>query len=695
MILYDEHYRFLGISNETLAFLGYEDLSEFLSLHNDFADLFQKRDGYVYKFENFSWIDFILYSGAGNKNGIIQLKNGEETEVKIHIKEIYLARPIEEATKLYSVKIISEQFKQLASQTDPSVIQEEKQSPALNTFMTEPLNEAQAVPKYPAKQIDVDEEPNETIFSTPTEVSKEPREEEQAPLILNFDALESSSESSESEEKREETPSPANLFESSEEEPPPLFLDLSQEKTEEENLSIPKESQQESEQPESEISFLKLEEHTSVQSEEEPRDEILQSDSETESSTEFSLDFLKKSSVEENPSEEVEYTSEAPSFQSDHGVEDLAENDYVDESESEKATIDDPDESQHEQIQPSLTIETPQDEQKEHIIEQIKHDLAEIDDLQSTTESTQEEEEKQEVCESEESEERPTSTQAPSLDALKTFQIEETEEQKRQHSFSQTLKSLFKQSEKKEGTQEEDFSSEFQLKYRMDEESDSEQPSVSDDGTNFKPLFGELEEAHLDISQTQEQTPAPQDEREHLRIETEDAILPKEEERSESLFNFDLLEKESIETEEKTTISEPENEKSETIDDEKSVFTKNVSDAEMEQEKSDTPLLHSMEGLGLPTEEAYTLLEDFVYESRTNIDMINNFIMNYDFDNILYCLIKIRGSAEVLNLNEIIQTTNAIKEASQKKEMDEVIKYTGALETQIDALEAKVHEATV
>jgi len=40
VILYDDKHNFLGMSSHTLGFLGYEDVGEFLSMHNDFANLF-------------------------------------------------------------------------------------------------------------------------------------------------------------------------------------------------------------------------------------------------------------------------------------------------------------------------------------------------------------------------------------------------------------------------------------------------------------------------------------------------------------------------------------------------------------------------------------------------------------------------------------------------------------------------------
>jgi len=90
VILYDKESNLLGMSKNVLDFLGYEDLEEFKTFTNDVADLFEQRSGYVYRFKNFSWINYVLHSGAPNKNAILRLKSNKEVEVRILIEEIFL-----------------------------------------------------------------------------------------------------------------------------------------------------------------------------------------------------------------------------------------------------------------------------------------------------------------------------------------------------------------------------------------------------------------------------------------------------------------------------------------------------------------------------------------------------------------------------------------------------------------------------
>ncbi|MDR3178033.1 MAG: hypothetical protein LBT96_03515 [Campylobacteraceae bacterium] len=90
MILYDKDTRFLGASADVLSALGYEDINVFRTYNNDVADLFVKRQGYVYKFDNFSWISYVLNGSLPNKNVVIKTRSGSEIEASISITELFL-----------------------------------------------------------------------------------------------------------------------------------------------------------------------------------------------------------------------------------------------------------------------------------------------------------------------------------------------------------------------------------------------------------------------------------------------------------------------------------------------------------------------------------------------------------------------------------------------------------------------------
>lgn len=111
MILYDKSGLFLGMGNQELYFLGYEDMEEFKNYHNDFADLFISKPGYIFKFKNFSWIDYTLHSGTPNKKVIVKTKNGKEVETSLIIHEIFLDQPLNGATTCFAVELSTTMIK--------------------------------------------------------------------------------------------------------------------------------------------------------------------------------------------------------------------------------------------------------------------------------------------------------------------------------------------------------------------------------------------------------------------------------------------------------------------------------------------------------------------------------------------------------------------------------------------------------
>ncbi|WP_052435277.1 Hpt domain-containing protein [Sulfurospirillum cavolei] len=105
MILYDKNGLFLGMGNQELYLLGYEDIEEFRNYHNDFADLFLNKPGFIFKFKNFSWIDYALHSGTPNKRVLIKTKNGKELDTSLNINEIFLSKEINGCSTFFSVEL--------------------------------------------------------------------------------------------------------------------------------------------------------------------------------------------------------------------------------------------------------------------------------------------------------------------------------------------------------------------------------------------------------------------------------------------------------------------------------------------------------------------------------------------------------------------------------------------------------------
>jgi len=119
LILYDESYNFLGMSEKILNKLGYDDLDEFCTYHRDFAELFEKQNGLIYNFENFSWIDFVLYGGANKDQAIVKTKTGDKIKAKIEIDEIRVKDDIIGVTKIFSVNLIEQGIIKETSSTIP------------------------------------------------------------------------------------------------------------------------------------------------------------------------------------------------------------------------------------------------------------------------------------------------------------------------------------------------------------------------------------------------------------------------------------------------------------------------------------------------------------------------------------------------------------------------------------------------
>ena len=183
MILYSKSGDFLGIGKDELSFLGYEDLDEFKSIYSDVADLFINRPGYIFKFKNFSWIDYALHSGAPKKSVIIKLKTGNEVEVAIKIKELFLYNPKENEELYYSVEFVNNLSQNTTVQSDSAFIQS---TPAPKVPDSINVDEA------PSKEEVFQEQEQKIEVETPKELSLEEDfiQDKTEDLSINFDNTE-------------------------------------------------------------------------------------------------------------------------------------------------------------------------------------------------------------------------------------------------------------------------------------------------------------------------------------------------------------------------------------------------------------------------------------------------------------------------------------------------------------------------
>lgn len=232
MILYSKSGDFLGIGKDELSFLGYEDLDEFKSVHSDLADLFINKPGYIFKFKNFSWIDYALHSGAPKKSVIIKLKTGNEVEVAIKIKELFLYNPKENEELYYSIEFANTLSQNNSMQSDSSFIQATPQKTTeVNTDEISPTEEIIQEEETPSnktisleedfveeenKDLEIDFNEEKIEEATPKlkiDTSVFEKEEDKEPTVNINDTFTEDYESEEIPKLKIDIPSEENIFE--------------------------------------------------------------------------------------------------------------------------------------------------------------------------------------------------------------------------------------------------------------------------------------------------------------------------------------------------------------------------------------------------------------------------------------------------------------------------------------------------
>jgi hypothetical protein len=398
------------MSSENLSYLGYEDLNDFTSQHSDFANLLVNKEGFIYKFQNFSWIDFILYSGSPNKAALLKQKNGDEVEIKLSVKEVFLTSEVNGSQKYYSVRIISDNFVNVASKTDPEIT---KKSPPKNSFNLNNLISEDAM----TTQVETHEEQMTQVAAQ----VEEPASEKSSDFILNFPTQESI------------------------EEEPVIRLDLSRQEDEKSTPTM------EEEAPIFEQEFkLNLTEDTFQEpsmTDEEP-DTFLKTSESDFIKEEPEITFgVQQHELADSPSLESENLSSG--FSLKHTISDEAEIEEIKEEAPAPINLNflqkeevEPEAEAVETMQPRINLEeetnlsflkqatrhevqeSTEIKNKEEIISQIKHDIEEIDaDERELTLKSQ--------------------NQEPEDSDISTYMFNQNEGNKDKKSFTKTLKSLF------------------------------------------------------------------------------------------------------------------------------------------------------------------------------------------------------------------------------------------------------------
>ncbi len=218
MLIYKNDGKLFCISKKALKLAGYHDIEHFNDEHNDYSELFVKRPGYIYNFENFSWLNFLRNATEVQKRVLISTKDSATYECELAMETIY---PVEfdESTPEFFYQI---EFKNLKLADGSAIVEDFEESipeePPFANSMTEtsfieesatklsepfetPTAEEEKEPFFEKVEERGGFEPN-IAFEDSSAVSK-PKEEERPLDLVDF---EFGSPEEKSEEKKEETP---------------------------------------------------------------------------------------------------------------------------------------------------------------------------------------------------------------------------------------------------------------------------------------------------------------------------------------------------------------------------------------------------------------------------------------------------------------------------------------------------------
>ncbi len=121
MLIYRNDGKLFCISKKALQLAGYHDIEHFNAEHNDYSELFIKRPGYIYNFENFSWLTFLRNAYKEQKKVLIATKDNAIYECELAMETIYPV-DFDESTPEFFYQI---EFKNLRLSNGSSFIQED------------------------------------------------------------------------------------------------------------------------------------------------------------------------------------------------------------------------------------------------------------------------------------------------------------------------------------------------------------------------------------------------------------------------------------------------------------------------------------------------------------------------------------------------------------------------------------------
>lgn len=648
MILYDESYNFLGMSEKVLTRLGYDDLDEFCTYHKDFAELFEKENGLIYNFENFSWLDFILYGGSDKDSAIVKTKSGEKFKAKIKVDEIKVKDDILGISKLFSVKLIEKEIIENSTPTQTS-----------NNINLSSMLEK----KEEENQIGI--EVKKDLIKTDEKISNNFTKNEDSDLDINLSFIKN-------EDLKEDTTTTKPSFSLD------FLKDDTQTKTTDATFTL------QSDKP------------SSLEIEDKEDDVVLNffnstvEEKESPTTPSLNLDFIKEEKQEEKQEDkqdekEIE-TSKEDSFQ----------NLKIDLTPKEEQTptinlnISQVDEKKDkEEIKPiNISIESNSEKQDKKEDEPLinlnflKTDADTKDSASETIKQDEVNEDKKEplinlnFLKSDDKKEEPDIIQnvpeveekkdeTPSIN-LNFLKIDEDDEK-------QTEQKILNDNKEEEKKDEEPL---INLNFlKLDDDNDKKETKIEDKTS--------IEQSFLDIKK-------PKEEKKEIRLDLQtpsintESTEPAELNPEKKSKIIQQIKEDINEIDQNEPIIKPQNNENDEIvinDALKSILnintttnetntqgfqqeeTKDISQPKVEENKPEVNKIEKFEflpNLNISDDEKRNILKDFLDDATYNLNLIKKYINEMDMQSVKFLATKIKSSAEILELNTISSAANSI-----------------------------------
>jgi len=740
LILYDESYNFLGMSEKVLTILGYDDLDEFCTYHKDFAELFEKENGLIYNFENFSWLDFILYGGADKDSAIVKTKGGERFKAKIKVDEIKVKDEILGISKLYSVElkeinIIKEQTKpQNSAKINLSSILEDKDENSENLEIKKE-NISQPVFENTPLQIETEKEEDNKLDINLSFIKDDDLNEDLQTTKSSFslDFLKPDTKEENLEDKNQENFKDENKDNS-------LNINLTKqpkEQTPEEkdenqvvlnffNSTVEEEKQN----PTLEIkpSFDMTD---SVQEDSSPKKE--DDDKKVDSPMSLNFDFLKKDTKEQDkeelPSldktqdlsinitkdEKDDTTIQKPQINIDLLKEDKKEVEPEIKIDLEKAKQQPKQEESNPLINLNFLNDTPKQEDQKQTIEQTENKNTTQPSINLNflkQDSDQTDSETKTTSDEKTIEEKSSSEPLINLNFLNTKEDDKQEEP--------TAKKTILDVE--EGSKNKESSLDINLNFlKEDDDTTTVQTPPQESKKDDEPLI------NLNfLKESPKETTTPE---KTLEIEKDDTSnnqnminisLKEDESNKEETVKLDPEEKSKIIMQIKEDINEID--KNETNDNQDDIVINNalksilniqaedesnkeikeqehkqpkeepkpqrklpkIKIKETKQKKSPKDGFNFLSNLNITLEDKKVILRDFINDATYNLVLIQKYLKEADLDSIKFLALKIKSSAEVLDLDDIASIAKTI--SYKETDIKQLDGYIEALNSELNSL---------